>query len=94
MAARTAAGAVALIVVAGAEMAVPGPGVGQEGVGNDELAGWAFQWLSQLSFSPGSQPAPQDQVRTGTGDDAGRAAARQRSANQLIPGCRAGTAAT
>src|SRR5690242_2315459 len=37
VAARAAPGAVALLVVAGAEVAVPGPGVGQEGVGDDEL---------------------------------------------------------
>src|SRR5947208_9829420 len=37
VAARAAPGALALLVVAGAEVAVPGPGVGQEGVGDDQL---------------------------------------------------------
>jgi hypothetical protein len=50
---------------------------GSAGDGGAVVAGWAFQWLAQLSFSPGSWTAPQDQVRTGTGDDPGRAAAQQ-----------------
>jgi len=41
------------------------------------VAGWAFQWLAQLSFSPDSWTAPQDQVRAGAGGDATRQAARQ-----------------
>ena len=41
------------------------------------VAGWAFQWLAQLSFAPDSWTAPQDQVRTGAGDDATGQAARQ-----------------
>jgi len=41
------------------------------------VAGWAFQWLSQLSFDGGSWTAPQDQVRVGAGDDATRQAAQQ-----------------
>jgi hypothetical protein len=47
--------------------------------GNDGAAagGWAFQWLSQLSFAADSWTAPQDQVRVGAGDDATRQAAAQ-----------------
>jgi len=41
------------------------------------VAGWAFQWLAQLSFTPDSWTAPQDQVRAGAGDDATRKAAGQ-----------------
>src|SRR5204863_8891255 len=37
VAARAAPGALALLAAAGAEVAVPGPGAGQEGVGDDEL---------------------------------------------------------
>jgi hypothetical protein len=29
------------------------------------VAGWAFQWLAQLSFTPDSWTAPQDQIRAG-----------------------------
>jgi hypothetical protein len=47
------------------------------GDGGAVVAGWAFQWLSQLSFAPDSWTAPQDQVRAGAGDDMGRQAARQ-----------------
>lgn len=51
----------------------------QGGHRNDEpvVAGWAFQWLAQLSFSPDSWTAPQDQVRVGVRDDATRHAAAQ-----------------
>ena len=41
------------------------------------VAGWSFQWLSQLCFDGGSWTAPQDQVRAGAGDDATRKAAQQ-----------------
>ena len=34
------------------------------------VAGWAFQWLAQLSFAPDSWTAPQDMVRVGVRDDA------------------------
>jgi hypothetical protein len=41
------------------------------------IAGWAFQWLAQLSFAHDSWTAPQDQVRVGARDDAtGQAAAQ------------------
>lgn len=50
---------------------------GSAGDGGAVVAGWAFQWLSQLSFSAESWTAPQDQVRAGAGDDATRQAARQ-----------------
>jgi hypothetical protein len=51
------------------------PGVhGSDGAA---IAGWAFQWLAQLSFAPDSWTAPQDQVRVGAGDDATRQAALQ-----------------
>src|SRR5260370_1028842 len=58
-----------------------GPVGGREraggGDGGAAVAGWAFQWLAQLGFSPDSWTAPQDQVRVGAGDDATRQAARQ-----------------
>jgi hypothetical protein len=41
------------------------------------VAGWAFQWLAQVSFASDSWTAPQDQVRVGAGDDATRQAAAQ-----------------
>ena len=41
------------------------------------IAGWAFQWLAQLSFAHDSWTAPQDQVRVGARDDATRQAAAQ-----------------
>ncbi len=41
------------------------------------VAGWSFQWLSQLCFDGGSWTAPLDQVRAGAGDDATRKAAQQ-----------------
>lgn len=50
---------------------------GNHGSDGAAIAGWAFQWLSQLSFTPDSWTAPQDQVRVGAGDDATRQAARQ-----------------
>jgi hypothetical protein len=50
---------------------------GSHGSGGAAVAGWAFQWLAQLSFDPDSWTAPQDQVRVGAGDDATRQAARQ-----------------
>ena len=50
---------------------------GNHGGDGAAAAGWAFQWLVQLSFSPDSWTAPQDQVRAGAGDDATRQAARQ-----------------
>lgn len=51
----------------------------QGGHRNDEpvVAGWAFQWLAQLSFSPDSWTAPQDMVRAGVRDDATAKAAGQ-----------------
>jgi hypothetical protein len=45
------------------------------------VAGWAFQWLAQLSFAADSWTAPQDHVRVGAGDDATRQAARQIAAH-------------
>jgi len=50
---------------------------GSHGGDGAAVAGWAFQWLAQLSFAPDSWTAPQDQVRVGAGDDATRRAARQ-----------------
>lgn len=50
---------------------------GSHGSGGAAVAGWAFQWLAQLSFTPDSWTAPQDQVRVGAGDDATRQAAAQ-----------------
>ena len=50
---------------------------GSHGSGGAAVAGWAFQWLAQVSFAPGSWTAPQDQVRAGAGDDATRQAAEQ-----------------
>ena len=40
------------------------------------VAGWAFQWLAQLSFTADSWTAPQDQVQAGAGDDADPAGRR------------------
>jgi hypothetical protein len=51
------------------------PGVhGSDGAA---VAGWAFQWLAQVSFAHDSWTAPQDMVRVGTGDDPTRQAAAQ-----------------
>lgn len=49
----------------------------REGRGGDAVvAGWAFQWLAQLSFAPGSWTAPQDMTRVGVRDDATAKAAQ------------------
>jgi hypothetical protein len=50
---------------------------GSHGSEGAAVAGWAFQWLAQVSFAADSWTAPQDQVRVGAGDDATRQAARQ-----------------
>jgi len=50
---------------------------GSHGKDGAAVKGWAFQWLSQVSFAHDSWTAPQDMVRTGTGDDATRQAAAQ-----------------
>jgi hypothetical protein len=50
---------------------------GSHGGDGAAVPGWAFQWLGQLSFTPDSWTAPQDQVRAGAGDDATRQAAAQ-----------------
>jgi hypothetical protein len=50
---------------------------GSHGSDGAAVAGWAFQWLAQLSFAHDSWTAPQDQVRVGAGDDATRQAAAQ-----------------
>lgn len=50
---------------------------GSHGSDGAAVAGWAFQWLAQVSFTPDSWTAPQDQVRVGAGDDATRQAAVQ-----------------
>jgi hypothetical protein len=50
---------------------------GSHGSDGAAVAGWAFQWLAQVSFAPDSWTAPQDQVRAGAGDDATRQAAAQ-----------------
>lgn len=50
---------------------------GSHGSDGAAVAGWAFQWLAQLSFAADSWTAPQDQVRVGAGDDATRQAAGQ-----------------
>jgi hypothetical protein len=50
---------------------------GNHGKDGAAVAGWAFQWLAQLSFTADSWTAPQDQVQAGAGDDATRQAARQ-----------------
>jgi hypothetical protein len=50
---------------------------GSHGTDGAAVAGWAFQWLAQLSFAADSWTAPQDQVRVGAGDDATRQAAAQ-----------------
>ena len=44
--------------------------------GDAVVAGWAFQWLAQLSFAPGSWTAPQDMTRVGVRDDATAKAAQ------------------
>ena len=51
----------------------------QGGHRDDEpvVAGWSFQWLAQLSFTPDSWTAPQDMVRAGVRDEATRQAAEQ-----------------
>jgi hypothetical protein len=50
---------------------------GSHGGDGAAVKGWAFQWLSQVSFAHDSWTAPQDQVRVGAGDDATRKAAAQ-----------------
>jgi DDE superfamily endonuclease len=50
---------------------------GSGGDGGAVVAGWAFQWLTQLSFTPDSWTAPQDQARVRAGGDATRQAAQQ-----------------
>jgi hypothetical protein len=50
---------------------------GSHGSDGAAVAGWAFQWLAQVSFAHDSWTAPQDQVRVGAGDDATRQAAAQ-----------------
>lgn len=50
---------------------------GSHGGDGAAVKGWAFQWLSQVSFAPDAWTAPQDQVRIGTGEDATRQAAAQ-----------------
>lgn len=50
---------------------------GSHGRDGASIAGWAFQWLAQLSFAHDSWTAPQDQVRAGAGDDPTRQAALQ-----------------
>jgi hypothetical protein len=50
---------------------------GNHGKDGAAVAGWAFQWLAQLSFAPDSWTAPQDQVQVAAGDDATRQAAAQ-----------------
>ncbi|MBO0803410.1 MAG: transposase [Nocardiopsaceae bacterium] len=50
---------------------------GSHGGDGAAVKGWAFQWLSQVSFAPDSWTAPQGQVRVGAGDDATRHAAAQ-----------------
>src|SRR5579862_7788542 len=50
---------------------------GRHGSDGAAVAGWAFQWLAQLSFGADSWTAPQDQVRVGAGGDATRQAAAQ-----------------
>jgi len=44
--------------------------------GDAVVAGWAFQWLAQLSFTPDSWTAPQDMTRAGVRDDATAKAAQ------------------
>ena len=43
---------------------------GLHGSDGAAVAGWAYQWLAQLSSGPDSWTAPHDQVRAGAGDDA------------------------
>jgi hypothetical protein len=50
---------------------------GNHGSDGAAVAGWAFQWLAQVSFAPDSWTAPQDQARVGAGADASLAAAEQ-----------------
>lgn len=50
---------------------------GSHGGDGAAVAGWAFQWLAQLSFAHDSWTAPQDQVRVGAGADASLVAAEQ-----------------
>jgi hypothetical protein len=52
----------------------------RDGDGGAVVAGWAFQWLSQLSFTPDSWTAPQDQARV----RAGRSGATREAARQVI----------
>jgi hypothetical protein len=47
---------------------------GSHGSDGAAVAGWSFQWLSQVSFAPDSWTAPQDQARVSAGADASLAA--------------------
>jgi len=49
---------------------------GHTGSGDPVIKGWAWQWLSQLSFDADSWTAPQDAIRIGR-DDAAAVTARQ-----------------
>jgi hypothetical protein len=49
--------------------------------GDPVVAGWSWQWLSQLNFDADSWTAPQDVVRVGPGDDPRRRACEQIAAH-------------
>jgi len=49
--------------------------------GDAVVAGWAFQWLARLSFTPDSWTAPQDMARAGVRDDATAKAAQMITAH-------------
>jgi hypothetical protein len=49
---------------------------GHTGTGDPVIKGWAWQWLSQLSFDADSWTAPQDAIQVGR-EDAGAATAAQ-----------------
>jgi hypothetical protein len=68
---------------------------GHTGSGDPVIKGWAWQWLSQLSFDADSWTAPQDAVQVGRDDAAavtaaagpgarGPAAARRRDAGPAV----------
>ena len=46
------------------------------GAGDPVIKGWAWQWLSQLSFGAGSWTAPQDAIQVGRDDVAAATAAQ------------------
>ena len=61
---------------------------GHTGAGDPVIKGWAWQWLSQLSFGAGSWTAPQDAIQVGRDDVAAATAAQILAHAARLPGRR------